>query len=422
MLHNKYIFTRIDDIRLTTPRAMSISIPIPSPAQRNPRYRGHPALALGFRPFYLLAAAFGTIAIAMWVLLYLGGWQPSAQPWTGTMLWHAHEMVFGFAAAVVVGFLFTAGRNWTGLQTPQGIWLGTLAGLWTLARVLMWTGPAWLAIAVDAAFLPACALSFFIVLRRADNRRNYGLAIALGVLGALDAGFHAAMLAGRADIALRLTEAATGLVTVFITVIGGRVIPMFTANAIADASIHRYAWVERSVVVLTLLSIGAHSAHAPAWLTIPLAAAAAAVHAVRLAGWAPLRTRRTPIVAMLHVAYAFLPIGFALIAAASAGWMDRSTALHALTAGAIACAILAMITRTALGHTGRRLATGRLEHVAYACIALAALLRVAVPAVLPVFKAYAIAGAGVLWIAAFVLYLIRYTPWLLRPRVDGKEG
>lgn len=401
---------------------MSISIPIPSPSRRNPRYRGPSALALGFRPFYLLAAAFGALAIAAWVSMYLGWWRPAAPPWTGTMLWHAHEMVFGFAAAVVVGFLFTAGRNWTGLQTPRGAWLGALAGLWTLARVLMWTGPAWLAVAVDTAFLPACALSFFIVLQRADNRRNYGLAIALGVMGALDAAFHAAMLAGRADIALRLTEAAIGLVTVFITVIGGRVIPMFTANAIAGVTIRRHAWAERAVIVLTLLAIGAHSVHAPTWVTMPVAAAAGIVHAVRLAGWDPLRTRRTPIVAILHVAYAFLPMGFALIAAASAGWVDGSTALHALTVGAIACAILGMITRTALGHTGRPLATGRLEHVAYACIALAALLRVAVPAALPDLKTHAIAGAGALWVAAFLLYLVRYTPWLLRARVDGKEG
>lgn len=401
---------------------MSISIPLPSPSRKHPRYRGHPALALGFRPFYLLAAAFGALAIAAWVLMYLGWWQPAAQPWTGAMVWHAHEMVFGFAAAVVVGFLFTAGKAWTGQQTPQGIWLGALAGLWVLARVLMWGGPAWLAVVVDSAFLPACALSFFIVLRRASNQRNYGLAIALGVMGALNVAFHAAVLTGDIGIALRLTEAATGLVAIFVTVIGGRVIPMFTANAFPGVTIRRHASVERAVVVLTLLAIAAHSAHAPVWLTLPLASGAALAHGIRLAGWAPLRTLRKPIVAMLHVAYAFLALGFALIAGAAAGWLDGSTALHALTVGAIACAILAMITRTALGHTGRPLETGRMEHVAYACIALAALVRVVVPIALPALKAYAIGGAGLLWVAAFVLYLVRYTPWLLRPRADGKDG
>ncbi|TXI85192.1 NnrS family protein [Cupriavidus sp. Marseille-Q8015] len=401
---------------------MPTSIRISPPSPRHTGYRGVPMLALGFRPFYLLAAAFGVIAIAAWVAIYLGWWQPASRPWLGAMVWHAHEMVFGFAAAVVVGFLFTAGKNWTGLQTPQGAWLGALAGVWLAARVLMWSGPAWLAIALDLVFLPLCAASFYRLLRRARNHRNIGLALALGVLGALNLAFHVA--AGRGDLggALRVTEAATGLITLFITVIGGRVIPMFTANAVPGVTIRRSAWVERVVVAATLLAIVAHSAHAPAFVVVPLALAAAATHAVRLAGWDPLRTLRTPLVAILHVAYAFLPLGFALLAGAAVGWLDGSTALHALTVGAIACAILAMITRTALGHTGRRLATGRIEHLAYASIVLAALVRVLGPLALPAFKPYAIGAAGMLWVAAFVLYLVKYAPYLSRARVDGKEG
>lgn len=401
---------------------MAIIVPVPSPSRSRPAKRGLPVLALGFRPFYLLAAAFGALSIAAWVAIYVGAWQPAMQPWPGAMAWHAHEMVFGFAAAVVVGFLFTAGKNWTGLQTPQGAWLATLAGIWLLARVLMWTGPAWLAIAVDSVFLPLCAFSFLLILRRANSRRNYGLAIALGALGALNIAFHAAVLAGSLGVALRVTEAAIGLVTIFVTVIGGRVIPMFTANAIPGVRIRHNALVERTVIGLTLLAIVAYSAHAPAWLTVPLALGAAAAHGVRLAGWNPLRTVGTPIVAILHVAYAFLPTGFVLIAGAALGWLDGSTALHALTVGVIACAILGMITRTALGHTGRRLATGRIEHLAYAGIALAALIRVAGPMLAPAFKTHAIAAAGLLWVAAFVLYLVKYAPYLVRPRIDGKEG
>lgn len=398
------------------------TIQISPPSPRHASYRGVPWLALGFRPFYLLAAAFGVLAIAAWVAMYLGWWQPASQPWLGAMVWHAHEMVFGFAAAVVVGFLFTAGKNWTGLQTPQGAWLGTLAGIWLAARVLMWSGPAWLAITVDLAFLPLCAGSFYRILRRAQNHRNIGLALVLGMLGALNLAFHVA--AGRGDFgsALRVTEAATGLITIFITVIGGRVIPMFTANAVPGVTIRRSARVERVVVAATLLAIVAHSAHAPAFVVVPLALAAAGTHAVRLAGWDPLRTLRTPLVAILHAAYAFLPLGFTLLAGAAVGWLDGSTALHALTVGAIACAILAMITRTALGHTGRRLATGRIEHLAYACIVLAALVRVFGPLALPSFKPHAIAGAGMLWMAAFLLYLFKYAPYLLRTRLDGKEG
>lgn len=338
------------------------------------------------------------------------------------MAWHAHEMVFGFSAAVVVGFLFTAGKNWTGLQTPQGAWLGALAGVWLLARVLMWTGPAWAAIAADVAFLPLCSLSFYSILRRARSRRNYGLAIALGIMGALNIGFHAALQAGRIDWALHAAEAATGLVAIFVTVIGGRVIPMFTANAIPGARIRRWQTVERGVVALTLLAAVAAALQAPAWLTGMLALAAAVAHGVRLHGWDSHRTLRKPIVSILHVAYAFLPIGFILIAAAAAGWLDRSTALHALTVGVIGCAIIAMVTRTALGHTGRRLETGRMEHLAYLFMVLAAVVRVAGPLWLPELKPQAIALAGALWVLSLVLYLVKYTPFLARPRVDGKEG
>ncbi|MFP3753760.1 MULTISPECIES: NnrS family protein [Cupriavidus] len=401
---------------------MSVLLPISPPSRPDAGYRGLPVFALGFRPFYLLAAAFGALAVPAWVALYLGWWQPAAQPWMGTMAWHAHEMVFGFAAAVVVGFLFTAGKNWTGLQTPQGTWLATLAGTWLAARILMWAGPAWAAIAVDAAFLPLCSFSFYRLLRRARNQRNMGLAIALGVLGALNLAFDLAMASGHPGLAFQMADAATGLVIVFVTVIGGRVIPMFTANGVPGVRIRRMATVERAVIALTLLAIVAHASMVSPLATTLLALGAAAAHGIRLAGWDPLRTWRKPIVAILHLAYAFLPIGFLLIAGAALGWLDRSTALHALTVGVIGCAIMAMITRTALGHTGRRLETGHLEHLAYACIVLSALVRVALPLWLPALKAEAVAGAGALWVAAFLCYLVKYTPYLLQVRVDGRDG
>jgi len=400
---------------------MSVLLQISPPTPSN-SYRGLPVLALGFRPFYLLAAAFGALSVLAWVAMYLGWWQPATQPWLGAMLWHAHEMVFGFAAAVVVGFLFTAGKNWTGLQTPQGTWLGILATVWLAARVLMWTGPAWAAIAVDIAFLPLCSASFYRILRRAKSQRNYGLAIALGIMGALNIGFHVATLAGRPDWALHATEAATGLVVIFVTVIGGRIIPMFTGNAIPGARIRRWTMVERSVIGLTLLATMSAAFQAPGPLTAVLAAGAAIAHGIRLYGWNPLGTVRKPILFILHLAYAFLPVGFLLIAAAALGWLDRSTALHALTVGVIGCAIIAMVTRTALGHTGRQMQSGHMEHLAYLCMVLAAVVRVAGPIAMPEAKPEVIAVAGALWALSLVSYLIKYTPFLMRPRIDGKEG
>ncbi|WP_104656884.1 NnrS family protein [Ralstonia insidiosa] len=396
-----------------------LTIGQPDPASRVP-YAGHAVFALGFRPFYLLAAAFAAIGMAAWAALLLGGLSSAHGPALAPLFWHAHEMVFGFAAAVVVGFLFTAGKNWTGLQTPQGKPLAALAGLWLAARVLMWTGPLPLAVAADVAFLPACGVLFLLILRRAGSVRNYGLAIALLVLGAVNAGFHAALAMGAPLAALRCLDAAAGLVCVFVTVIGGRVIPMFTANAIPGVRIRRVAWAERTVVPLTVLAVAALAAPVEGIVPAAVFVAAAVVQAVRWSGWDTHRTLRTPIVAILHVAYAFLPLGFAMLGAAALGWGDRSTALHALTAGAIGCAIVAMITRTALGHTGRQLRAGRAETCAYAAIALAALVRVAGPMLLP--RGVWISAASALWVAAFAVYLWRYAPWLLAPRVDGHEG
>jgi len=396
-----------------------LTIGQPDPASRMP-YAGHPAFALGFRPFYLLAAAFAAIGMAVWAALLLGGMSSASGPALAPLFWHAHEMVFGFAAAVVVGFLFTAGKNWTGLQTPQGKPLAALAGLWLTARVLMWTGPLPLAVAADVAFLPACGLLFLLILRRARSARNYGLAIALLVLGAVNAGFHAALALGAPLAALRCLDAAAGLVCVFVTVIGGRVIPMFTANAVPGVRIRRFVWAERAVVPLTALAVVALAVPVGGLVPAAMFAAAAIAQAARWIGWDTRRTLRTPIVAILHVAYVFLPLGFAMLAAAALGWGDRSTALHALTAGAIGGAIVAMITRTALGHTGRQLRVGRAETFAYAAVVLAALVRVAGPMLLP--RAVWISAASVLWVAAFAAYLWRYTPWLLAPRVDGREG
>ncbi|WP_296226663.1 NnrS family protein [Ralstonia sp. UBA689] len=396
-----------------------LTIGQPDPASRVP-YAGHPVFALGFRPFYLLAAGFAALGMALWAALSAGVLPSAHGPVLPPLFWHAHEMVFGFAAAVVVGFLFTAGKNWTGLQTPQGWRLAALAGLWLAARVLMWTGPLPLAVAVDVAFLPACGVLFLLILRRARSVRNYGLAIALLVLGAINAGFHTALAMGAPLAALRCLDAAAGLVCVFVTVMGGRVIPMFTTNAIAGVHIRRTVWAERAMVPLTVLAVVALAVPMQGIVPAAVFAAAAVVQAIRWAGWDSRRTLRTPIVAVLHVAYAFLPVGFALLAAAALGWGDRSTALHALTAGAIGCAIVAMITRTALGHTGRLLRTGRAENFAYAAVTLAALVRVAGPMLLP--RGVWIGAASALWVAAFVVYLWRYTPWLLTPRADGRDG
>ncbi|WAL84793.1 NnrS family protein [Pandoraea sp. XJJ-1] len=399
---------------------MSISQPTTRPSSQS--VPGLPLLRLGFRPFYLGGAGFAALAIALW-LAALHGYPVAgrAAPMNG-LVWHVHEMIFGGFAAIVVGFLLTAVRAWTSLDTPRGAPLMWLWGLWAAGRVLVYYGPEWLAAGVDSLFLPVVAIVLMRVLIKANNRRNLFLPVALGAFGALNALFHWWAWQGRVDLSLQAAYAAIGLVVMFVTVIAGRVVPMFTTNAVPGYSAKRWKWIETLAapsVVITLLADAFLSVPA---VTIVCAGFTVLIHGIRLAGWRSWRVGPRPILAILHVAYAWIPIGFALLALAAAGTIAHSLAIHALTVGAIGCAIMGMITRTALGHTGRALIAGRFEMAGYGLIIAAALLRVFGPWLARGATSVWIDAAGVCWLAAFSVYLMRYAPYLMTARVDGKDG
>lgn len=377
-------------------------------------------LRLGFRPFYWSAAAFAALAIPLWVGLYLGSPlpRPRALP---EYFWHAHEMVFGFGLAVVVGFLFTAVRNWTGIDTPTGAPLALLVLLWGLARVLVWTGPLAAAAVASVGFLLGAAGAIARVLWAARNRRNYFIAALLLAFAALDAAFFAAA-AGIAPIApLAPVRAAILLLVFLVTVIGGRVIPMFTQSA-TGARIVRNAFLERAAPALLLAAIIAHAGTWPAAATGGLWFAAAAAHAARLLSWRPWVAAGKPILWVLHLAYAWIPVGLLLLGLSEWQRFPAVLALHALTVGAIAGMIAGMITRTALGHTGRMLQAGAVEMVFYVSMLLAALLRVAGPVVSPRLYPLWLVLSATCWSAGFLAYLAGYTPILWRPRKDGLPG
>lgn len=383
---------------------------------------GLPVLRLGFRPFYLAGAAFGLVAIALWLstLRGHGGAGQSAQ--LSGMLWHVHEMLFGFVAAIVVGFLLTAVRAWTARPTPTGAPLGALWLLWAAGRVLVWTGPEPVAAVVDVSFLPIAAVVLLRVLIAAKNRHNVFLPVALALLGVLNALFHWYAWQGRVDLALRSAYATTGLVIMFIAVITGRVVPMFTTNAIKGLTIKRWKFIDTWSTPMPLIALIADAAGAPGWLVAACAAATAIIHLVRMAGWRSWRVGARPILWVLHVACLWIPLGFALLACSALGLVAHSLAIHALTVGAMGGAIMAMITRTALGHTGRVLVAGPFEIASYWLMIVAALARVFGPLLLPGANAMWIDIAGGAWCAAFIVYLIRYAPFLTSPRIDGKPG
>lgn len=393
----------------------------PVPASPPP-LQGLPVLRLGFRPFYLGAAAFAMLSIPLWVAIVLGKVAPPmAMP---PLLWHAHEMLFGFAAAVIVGFLLTAGKAWTGLATPRGPGLAALALLWLAARAAALVAPYPLYAALDVLLLPLVASLLTAVLLRAGNRRNLPLAGILLLLAIANAVFHLASLGLIEAAPMTALHAGLALIIMIECVMGGRVIPAFTLSATPGLKLRLRPGMELPTLALTALGL-AGWLFAPAG---PLPAAVLGLAAVlqfyRLLTWQPFVTRSRPILWVLHAAYAWIPIGLALLSLAELGLLGVSAGVHALAAGATGGLIIGMITRTARGHTGRPLRVSKAEVAAYGLVLAAALMRTLVPVIAPqsVPHAAPLIAAALAWCSAFTVYLWVFTPWLLSSRLDGKDG
>jgi uncharacterized protein involved in response to NO len=398
-----------------------LKIEEPSPLRRpiGPAPAGLPFLRLGFRPFYLGAALAAVVLMALWPAIFLGHLRPASG--LAPTLWHAHEMIFGCITAVVVGFLFTAGKAWTGLGTPRGPALAALALLWLAGRVASVIAPAGVYGLVDASFLVIVALVFARLILRAHSWRNAGVALIVGLLAAVNVAFHVAVTAGLEELALRPLFAALALLIVLESVIGGRVIPAFTRGALPAVETGGHRWLDRATIGATALGLALWFAGTLAPVAAIVLAVAALGHLARLVLWKPLATWRRPILWILHAAYAWIPVGLALVAASCAGWLPRSAGVHALAVGATGGLVIGMLTRTARGHTGRVLKASRVEVAAYALVISAAALRVGA-ALVPAFYLPGLVAAGACWITAFAFYAWRFAPWLAATRADGKDG
>jgi uncharacterized protein involved in response to NO len=374
---------------------------------------------LGFRPFYLLASIFAAASILLWVCQY-AGYLPGA--YLKGAVWHGHEMLFGYTLAVVAGFLFTAVRAWTGQSTPTGPALAGFALLWVAGRLLVLTPYELAAALVNAAFPLAVAVGIAIPLARSNNRRNYFLVPLLLLLGLAALAFHLSYLNVIAWPQRAGLQSALDLVVLILVVISGRVIPMFTNNGIPGAQATRNLVIENIALASVLLLLGADVLQAPSRAIAVLALVAAGAHAVRLFLWRPWRTFGTPLVWILHAAYGWIVVYFMLRALAVLGLMAESLAIHALTIGAIGGMTIGMMTRTALGHTGRPLVAGKSEVACFALLQFAVLIRVLGGVFVPEAYLSVVIVSGILWSAAFAIYAVCYWPMLSRPRIDGKPG
>lgn len=379
--------------------------------------------AKGFRPFFLLAAAFAVAFLPLWLATYTGHLDLAAY-WTAAS-WHGHEMIFGFTMAVVAGFLLTAVGNWTGMETATGRALAGLCTLWVVGRLAVigagWLPPVAVAVA-DLLFIPALAFAIGRPLVRTQNKRNFVFIAVMGFLWTANLVMHLSALGVLSGWERPALLFSLDLIVLIVLIVGGRVIPMFTRNATA-AKIESHAWVERIVFGGVIASI-ALQLIAP---TNMLAGAAATIAGVaigaRMIHWGAQHTWNKPILWVLHLGHAWIAVGF-LMRAASVLWpqVSASMAVHALTVGAIGMLTLGMMARVALGHTGRGLKVARPIAWAFAAVALAALTRTIVPLVFTGYYVDLMVVSGVLWSLAFVAYLVIYTPILVQPRADGRPG
>jgi uncharacterized protein involved in response to NO len=381
--------------------------------------------AYGFRSHFFLAGVAALLLVPLWAMSFVAG-TPIGSGWPPT-LWHGHEMLFGFIASAIAGFMLTAVPSWTGQKGFAGRPLIALAVVWLSGRLLIASSswwPPWVPMTADLAFLPLLAVLVMIPLLRSKNR-NTPLLIVLGALWLTNLVFHVALIRHDAPLARHSLIVGIDIVLLLLTVIGGRIVPAFTTSALRQQGVDG---VLKSRTVLTVMSVAAMGCVIASDVFWPdsriagsVAGIAALIQFLRLLQWRTLRTLRQPIVWILHLAYAWLPLGLGLKAAALLGGYGIAAFwLHALTIGVLTTMITAVMTRASLGHTGRALVVHPLITVAYVLLTAAALLRVFGLSVLGLSYPLVIVWAAIFWTTSFALFVGVYTPILWGPRVDGK--
>lgn len=392
---------------------------MPAALQRRRDYDGPALFSYGFRPFFLGAGIWAVIGILLWIPQYLG--KMSVHSHLSPLDWHVHEMLYGYVAAAIAGFLLTAVPNWTGRLPVNGCPLATLAALWLAGRlsILISAQLGGLAAAiVDTAFLVTLAVVAGREIVAGKNWRNLRV---LGVLAVLVLGnivFHAEVLmTGSANYGIRIAIAA---IILMISLIGGRIVPSFTNNWLARNNPGRlpipFSRFDMVAIATSAFALVAWIAAPTQPVTGALLILAGCLQLVRLARWAGDRTVADRLVLVLHIGYAFLPLGFVLIGlAAFLPAVPATAGIHAWTAGAIGLMTVAVMTRATLGHTGQPLQAGRATQAIYVLLLAAVLVRIVAAFMGSVGL---LEFAGLCWAAAFILFVLLYGP-LLAMRKPG---
>lgn len=373
-------------------------------------------LSYGFRPFFLLAGVTGLAAMAGWIGALVLGWDVGGS--YGALNWHAHEMLFGYASAALAGFMLTAIPNWTGRLPVSGTPLLALVALWLAGRAAMIAPDAIglvPAVLIDGSFLPVMAVIAAREIISGKNWKNLKILGGLAGLSLANAVFHmSVLLTGEALAASRV---AVGIYVILIAVVGGRIVPSFTRNWLVKAGSSR---LPRPFSRFDLIAIVALAMACAAWVladetmvAAALAFVAVILQAIRLVRWGGWQTVEEPLLLVLHVGYAFIPIGLLCIGLSELGFLSAPSALHVLTVGAVGVMTFAIMTRASLGHTGRPLTASPSISLAYLALVTAAIVR-PFAEIVPGSYHLLLEIAGFAWIAAFTLFLVEYGPILCR--------
>ncbi len=381
-------------------------------------------LGKGFRPFFLLAGLQAALMMPLWLMMLGGAKAPPA--YYGGPSWHAHEMIFGFALAVIAGFLLTAVGNWTSRETATGGLLAGLAGLWLLGRLaVLFAGllPGPVVAVLDLAFLPALAVVCARPMIATRNRRNYQFVVMLALLFVGNLAMHLGAAGIWPEGFRKGAWLAVYVVIAMIVVMTARVVPMFTRNGTDRQAVRNLPKLDAVAVAGVVVSALADLATLDERLVAALCGATGLVVLARSASWGTLHTWRKPLLWILHAGHAFVGLGFLL---RGASWLSAtfppSAALHAFTAGAIGCLTLGMMARVSLGHSGRTLEVNPVIGVAFGAVVLAALLRVFGPLGGTAAHLHSMNAAGAFFALGFLAFVVLYAPILFTPRVDGKPG
>lgn len=383
-----------------------------------------PLFALAFRPFFLFGSIYAVLAILYWSLYHVG--VVTLPPYFEATAFHSHEMLFGFVGAILAGFLLTASKNWASTRGIHGSTLMVLVLTWFMGRAGILLSahllPFFVAI-TDLIFFPYLCVLLWQTLSKGAKKMNFIFVFLVLLL------FIANLLMHLDALGLTSGTARTGYllgvdtIVVVMTIIGGRVIPMFTQNAVPGVQIVKRAWLEKLVIGSTVGFLLSDLIEETASVTSALAVLAGVAGLLRLGSWKSIATLKKPILWVLHLGYFFLGAG--LISrglSVSVFAIKSSIPMHLVTAGAMGLLILGMISRVSLGHTGRPLVVSRSVVVAYWMVSLGAMIRVLTPLFFPSAYVPGLIAAAVIWAVGFGIYAVIYFPILTRPRIDGLEG